>query len=103
MALSLKTTSYTAAVFIALILGFLLLLGSRQYRSHKEFEAVIQQNEKIIFQFATIREHITESLLENRPQELNNITSDIESLNINISQVLQKPIIPNEYRLLQYL
>ena len=99
MTLSLKTTSYTAAVFIALILGFLLLLGSRQYRSHKAYETVIAQNEKIIFQFATIREHITESLLENRPQQLNNITGEIESLNVNISQVLQQPIIPDEYRL----
>ena len=99
MTLSLKTTSYAAAVFIALILGFLLLLGSRQYRSHKEYEAVIEQNEKIIFQFATIREHITESLLENRLQQLNSITSEIEGLNVNITQVLQRPIIPNEYRL----
>ena len=89
MVLSLKTTSYTAAIFIALVLGFLLLLGSRQYRSHKEYENIIEQNEKVIFQFATIREHITESLLENRAQQLNSITAEIESLNVNISQILQ--------------
>ena len=99
MTLSLKTTSYTAAAFMVLMLGFLLLLGSRQYRSNKEYEAVIEQNEKIIFRFATIREHITESLLENRPQQLNSITDEIEGLNGNITQVLQQPIIPNEYRL----
>jgi PAS domain S-box-containing protein len=99
MVLSLKTTSYTAAIFIALVLGFLLLLGSRQYRSHKEYENIIKQNEKVIFQFATIREHITESLLENRAEQLNSITSEIESLNVNISQILQQPIIPNEYRI----
>ncbi|KPK27645.1 MAG: hypothetical protein AMJ61_04885 [Desulfobacterales bacterium SG8_35_2] len=99
MILSLRTTSYTAAVFIALILGFLLLLGSRQYSAHKEYESIIEQNEKIIFQFATIREHITESLLENRHQQLNNITSEIEKLNTNISQILQQRIIPDEYRI----
>ena len=99
MIISLRTTSYTAATFVALLLGFLLLLGSRQYRSHKEYENIIEQNEKIIFQFATIREHINESLLENRHQQLNNITQEIENLNANISQILQKPIIPNEYRL----
>jgi len=99
MVLSLKTTSYTAAIFVALILGFLLLLGSRQYKSHKQYEAIIKQNEKIIFQFATIREHITESLLENRFQQLNNITGEIENLNVNISQILRQPIIPDEYRL----
>jgi len=99
MVLSLRTTSYTAAIFVALILGFLLLLGSRQYRSHKEYARIIEQNEKIIFQFATIREHITETLLENRHQQLNGITSEIENLNVNISQILQQPIIPDEYRL----
>jgi len=99
MVLSLRTTSYTAAIFVALILGFLLLLGSRQYKSHKEYESIIEQNEKIIFQFATIKEHITESLLENRLQQLNNITSEIETLNVNISQILQRSIIPDEYRI----
>jgi PAS domain S-box-containing protein len=99
MTLTLRTTSYTAAIFVALILGFLLLLGSRQYRSHKEYQNIIEQNEKIIFQFATIREHITESLLENRHQQLNSITSEIESLNVNISQILQQSIIPDEYRI----
>jgi PAS domain S-box-containing protein len=99
MVLSLKTTSYTAAIFIALVLSFILLLGSRQYRSHKEYENIIEQNEKIIFQFATIREHITESLLENRTQQLNSIISEIESLNVNISKILQQPIIPDEYRI----
>jgi len=99
MILSLRTTSYTAAIFVALILGFLLLLGSRQYKSHKAYENIIEQNEKIIFQFATIREHITESLLENRHQQLNNITSEIENLNGNISQILQQSIIPDEYRI----
>lgn len=99
MTLTLRTTSYTAAIFVALILGFLLLLGSRQYRSHKEYQNIIEQNEKIIFQFATIREHITESLLENRHQQLNSITSEIENLNVNISQILQQSIIPDEYRI----
>jgi len=99
MVLSLRTTSYTAAIFVALILGFLLLLGSRQYRSHKEYESIIEQNEKIIFQFATIREHITESLLEKRHQQLNSITSEIENLNVSISQILQQSIIPDEYRI----
>ncbi len=99
MILSLRTTSYTAAAFIALILGFLLLLGSWQYRAHKDYRQIIQQNEKIIFQFATIREHITESLLENRTSQLSSITSEIENLSVNISQVLQQPVIPDEHRI----
>lgn len=99
MILSLRRTSYTAAASIALILGFLLLLGSWQYRAHKEYRQFIQQNEKIIFKFSTIREHITESLLENRPAQLNSITSEIENLSINISKILQQPVVPDEHRI----
>ena len=99
MVFSLRTTSYTAALFVALILGFLLLLGSRQYSSQKHYKNIIEQNEKIIFQFATIREHITESLLEKRHQQLNTITGEVERLNANITNILQQPHIPNEYRL----
>ena len=99
MILSMRTTSYAVAIIIALLLGFLLLLGSQQYRSHKEYEKIIKQNEKIIFQFATIREHINESLLEKRHQQLAGITNEVENLNVNISQVLQQSIIPDEYRI----
>lgn len=99
MILSLRSTSYTAALFIAIILSVLLLLGSRQYRSQKHFERIIEQNEKIIFQFATIREHISESLLEGRYTQLKEITSEVEELNANISQILQEPFIPDQYRL----
>ena len=88
-----------AALFIAFILGALLLLGSRQYRAHKYYENIIEQNEKIIFQFATIREHISESLLENKYQQLSSITKEVEGLNANISRILQEPFIPDEYKL----
>lgn len=99
MILSLRSTSYTAALFIAIILSVLLLLGSRQYRSQKHFERIIEQNEKIIFQFATIREHISESLLESRYSQLKEITGEVEKLNANISQILQEPFIPDQYKL----
>lgn len=99
MTLSLKTTSYAAAIVITVILSIILLLGSQQYRSYKDYEKIIEQNEKIIFQFATIREHITESLLEGRHSQLADITKDIEGLNANISRILLEPLIPDEYRI----
>ena len=99
MILSLKTTSYTAALFIALVLGLLLLLGSRQYSSQKHFEKIIERNEKVVFQFATIREHITESLLEGHYRQLSDTIQEVEDLNTNISQILQDPYIPDQYRI----
>jgi len=99
MIFSLKTTSYTTALFIALVLGLLLLLGSRQYSTQKHFEKIIERNEKVVFQFATIREHITESLLEEHYRQLSDIISEVEDLNTNISQILQDPYIPDQYRI----
>jgi PAS domain S-box-containing protein len=99
MIFSLKTTSYTAALFIALVLGLLLLLGSRQYSSQKHFEKIIERNEKVVFQYATIREHITESLLEEHYRRLSDIIREVEDLNTNISQILQDPDIPDQYRI----
>jgi len=99
MIFSLKTTSYTTALFIALVLGLLLLLGSRQYSSQKHFEKIIERNEKVVFQFATIREHITESLLEEHYRQLVDIIREVEDLNTNISQILQDPYIPDQYRI----
>ena len=99
MIFSLKTTSYTSALFIALVLGLLLLLGSRQYSSQKHFEKIIERNEKVVFQFATIREHITESLLEGHYRHLSDIIREVEDLNTNISQILQDPNIPDQYRI----
>ena len=99
MPLSLKTTTYTAALFVALVLGVLLLLGSRQYRSYKDYDRIIDQNEKIVFQFATIREHINESLLEGRLHQLKDITTEVEALNTNLARILEEQLIPAEYKL----
>lgn len=99
MILSLRTTSYTTAIFVAIVLGFLLLLGSRQYQSHQHYDRIIEQNEKIVFQFSTIREHIAESLLEEQYKKLTDIIREVEDLNTNISQMLQEPYIPDQYRM----
>jgi two-component system NtrC family sensor kinase len=99
MIFSLKTTSYATALFVAGVLGLLLVLGSRQYRSYQQSERIIEQNEKVVFQFATLREHITESLLEEHYRELGEVINEVEELNANISQILQNPSIPDQYRM----
>lgn len=99
MNISLRKNIYGAAILVALILSLLLSFGVRQYHLRGQYEKIIAQNEKLLFQFVTIREHITEVLLEGRFQQISTITSDIESLNANISQILQTTLIPEEYKL----
>lgn len=99
MALPLRTSSYSVVAFITITLVLLIFLGFRQSQSQKHYESIIKQNEKIVFQFAGIREKITESLVGGRYQELAGIISDVETLNANISNILKDKSIPEEYRL----
>ena len=82
-----KTIGVTAAL-VALVLISLLALGIRQYLLFQKHEEVTAHTEKIIFQFAIIREHITEALLEKKYQRLAGVAGEMEELNVNLSNVL---------------
>lgn len=99
MNISLRKNIYAAAILIAIILVVLLSFGIRQYHLRSQYDEIIAQNEKLLFQFVTIREHVMEVLLEDRFQKLNAITIDIEALNANISGVMKTTLIPEEYKL----
>ncbi len=99
MTINLKKKIFPVVIGIAATLGLLLAFGLKQYQLHQNYEEMIKQNEMVIFQYVTIRGHITESLLENRYDHLSGISSDVESLNSNISRILQNSLIPDEYKL----
>lgn len=84
---------------MALVLVGALCLGVRQYALYRDHEQVNAQNEKIIFQFAIIREHVTEALLEKSYNRLSGVAAEIEKLNINLSQILANRSIADEYKI----
>lgn len=99
MALPLRKTIYMTALATALVLASLLALGARQYQLNGRHALVTQQTEKIIFQFAIIREHVTEALLEGRYARLSGVADELEELNGNLTAVLSERMIGDQYRI----
>ncbi len=96
---SLRKTLYGTTLTAAVILCVVLMMGVRQYSLAGRYDSIIDQSEKLIFQFATIRDHVTESLLAGRYQQLGPIVEEIESLNTALSGLLENSLIPGEYKL----
>ena len=61
---SLKKASYLAFIGVAALLIFVVILYVRQYQLTARYSTTISQSEEVIFQFSTIREQITTSLIE---------------------------------------
>ena len=99
MAILLKKSVRLAAIFIATILTVVLILGARQYNLRQEYRRIITQSEQLLFQYAAIREHIIESLLDDRPEQLDAIAREMESLHTNIGTALDNPHIPDQFKL----
>ncbi len=96
---SLRQTLYATILLMAAILSMVFLLGARQYLLAGRYKAVIDQSEKLLFRFATVKERISEALLENRYEQLSAITLEAEAVNGDLARVLESGLIPGEYKL----
>lgn len=99
MAFPLKKTINATAVSVALILVALLGLGIRQYQLYRNHVEVSRQTEKLIFQFAIIREHVTENLLEGQYDGLGPVSAELEELNLNLASIIGNRSIDDHYKL----
>ncbi len=99
MAHPLRKVTFSAAIIMVLLLGTLLTLGFQQYQLLSRHEQIISQSEKLLFQFATIREQITTTLLEQRYQQLPSIVPEVEELHGKINLIVKNANIPDEYKL----
>ncbi|MDG4476098.1 GAF domain-containing protein [Thiovibrio frasassiensis] len=99
MAFPLKKTIPATAVSVAVILVALLCLGIRQYQLYRNYAEVSRQTEKLVFQFAVIREHVTENLLEGQYGGLASVGAELEELNLNLATVIGNRFIDDHYKL----
>lgn len=99
MSLPLRKVIVFIASIIIFILGCLLVFGIRQYQLQSRIDIVISQSEKMLFQFSSIREHIIESVVINKYDQLDIIIKDVEQLHQNITDIINNKYIPNEYKL----
>jgi hypothetical protein len=96
---SLKKTGYIAFSLVAFLLAFVVFLGVRQYQLSGQYTTIITQSEESIFQFATIREQITTSLIEKDWDKVVAAARDLKDLNSSLVRIQENDIIPAEYKL----
>ena len=91
--------SALAFMGVAVLLAFVIILGIRQYQLGKRYNTVITQSEKIIFQFSTVREQITTSLIKRDYGKLSLAADQLNTLNSLLARLQENTYIPGEYRL----
>ncbi len=96
---SLKKISYPAIIGIAVLLLFVIVLAFRQYQLTERYNQIISQSEEIIFQFSTIREQITSSLIQKNWNKITDSADQLKSLNSSLARLQENTLIPGEYRL----
>ncbi len=96
---SLKKASYVAFIGVAALLALVVILCIRQYQLTANYNATIIQSEEILFQFTTVREQITASLIERNWEKIVNVADQLKKLNSALVRLQENTLIPGEYRL----
>ncbi len=96
---SLKKSGYLVFASVACLLAFVVLLGFRQYQLTGQYNNIISQSEESIFQFSTIREQITASLIEKDWDKVVAASRDLKGLNSALVSLQENELIPAEYKL----
>lgn len=96
---SLKKMSYLAFMGVSALLVFVIILGVRQYQLTERYNKIITQSEQMIFQFSTIREQITTSLIEKNWGKIVSAADQLKNLNSALARLQENTLIPGEYRL----
>ena len=96
---SIRKMGALAFMGVTVLLTFVIILGIRQYQLGARYNAVITQSEQIIFQFSTIREQITTSLIERDYGKIDLVAGQLNTLNSSLARLQENTFIPGEYRL----
>lgn len=93
-----RKSFFITAFVIASALGALLLLAFNQFQLYGRHEQIISQTERLTFQYSNIREQIIEDIVQDRLNELAQISAAVEELHNSIITLLDNPLIPAEYK-----
>ncbi len=95
----LKKILYTFYLVISMSLVLLLFMGVRQSQLYRAQVGVVEQTEKLLFQFSIIREHITTTLMERGQMPLDGLSKEMETLSYNLTRVLDTRHIGEQFKL----
>lgn len=96
---SLRKLVWLAFLVVSLLLAAIILLGAYQYQLAGKYNNVIDQNERALFHFITIREAITETMISNEWKGLDRVFVDIEMLNSELSRLKENKLVSAELKL----
>ena len=97
--ISLKKTLTSVLLMTGCLLFLVLLLSVRQQEMTERYTEIIDQGEKIIFRFNSLRDHLTVSLLEKKWDRFRGAAVEIEEINKDLVKLLDHPFIPASYKL----
>jgi signal transduction histidine kinase len=95
----LRKILYTFYLVTSLSLVLLLVMGGRQSQLYHQQLDVVEQTEKLLFQFSIIREHISTALMAGEQMPLAGLSKEMETLNYNLTRVLDARQIGEEFKL----
>lgn len=95
----LKKIIYTFYLAVSISLVLLLFMGVRQSQLYHAQVEVVEQTEKLLFQFSIIREHISTALMAGEQVPLHGLSKEMETLNYNLTKVLDTRQIGEEFKL----
>jgi hypothetical protein len=96
---SLKKMGYISFAGVASLLILVIIFSIRQYQLTERYSAISTQSEEMVFQFSTIREQITTSLIEKDWDQIINTANQLKILNSSLARLQENTLIPGEYRL----
>ncbi|AGF78751.1 hypothetical protein UWK_02210 [Desulfocapsa sulfexigens DSM 10523] len=96
---SLRSLSTAAFLGTALLLAMLIITGYSQNRLMGTYNSIVEDSEKTIFLYSTIREQATEGLLSENSTQLLAAAREVEQLNTRYIALLDNRLIPAQYKL----
>jgi hypothetical protein len=96
---SLKKMGYMTIMGVTALLILVITLSIRQYQLTERYNTIITQSEEILFQFSTIREQITTSLIEKDWDNIVSTADQFKYLSSMLARLQENTLIPGEYRL----
>lgn len=88
----------TVGLILALLLA-LLVMGVLQQVGLRQRQEVEAQSEKVLFQYAIIREHLIESILAGQSADLAGLAGEMESFRQNLTTLVGRAGLPAESQL----
>ena len=99
MIVSLKRLGALSFTTVAALLIFVIVLGFRQYQLTERYNAIITQSEEMIFEFSTIREQLTTTLIGQHWHQIGAIAAELKKINSSLTRIQENQLIPSQYRL----